>query len=302
MSPARTRLLPRRTVLAAALGTGLLLLPGCIMLGWEDAKFTETRTLSLAHVAGRAVDVRTENGAISVSKGQTSEVTLVAKLKATTAERLAATRIDAGRDDKGALVVRVLWPEKRKSNEGCSFELTLPDAVGVKLDSSNGSLAIRGLGGEAVLSTSNGEIKATEHSGLVHADTSNGDIVVTSCDGEIHAETSNGGITLKDVASPVKAESSNGEITLVMLPTAVGPINLGTSNGSIDVTLSPVFAGRLTADTSNGRVTFEGLDRSRIQSHRKSSGVLVFGDNPSQASVSAIDSSNGSITVRTRAK
>ncbi|MCC6428898.1 MAG: DUF4097 family beta strand repeat protein [Phycisphaerales bacterium] len=299
MPSSTTSAFSRRTLLSslALAGSGLVL-SGCMGFGWERARFTETRTLSLAHVAGRAIDVQTDNGAISVSQGTTSEVSIIAKLRATTQERLTATVVDAARDVDGKLVVRVIWPEQRKGNEGCEFTITLPDAVGASLTTSNGAITISGLAGDAVLKTSNGAIEAKNHGGPVIADTSNGKITVNSASGSVSADTSNGAITLIDVGSPVKADTSNGAIKLVMLPTAEGPINLDSSNGAIDVAISPVFAGTLTADTNNGGLTLQGIDKSNVQSLRRTAGVLVFGD--TAAGPSRVDTSNGGITIRVR--
>ncbi|MCG3121916.1 MAG: hypothetical protein GIKADHBN_00289 [Phycisphaerales bacterium] len=282
-----------RVCSALALSAAATLLGGCVGLGWEPANFKATRTLNVAHVAGKAVDVETGNGAISVVRGSTSEVTIVANLKATTQERLDATVVSADRDPDGTLVVRVLWPEQRKGSEGCSFEITVPDAVGVRVDTSNGGVTLAGLAGEAVLETSNGAIKVRDHNGSVHAD------------------TSNGAIELVEVGGPVFADTSNGAVTVVLRMDAAGPVNVSSSNGAIDVTLSPEFGGTLDADTSNGSVSFSSLPgsarastskgRARIEFARSAAASTTDVENGSaQGGNSRLDTSNGSITIKTR--
>lgn len=277
-------ILNRRTLLSGCIAALCSLsLPGCMMVGWGDAAFKKTVTLSVAHSAGKAVDVDTENGAISVVRGTTSEVQITAKLKAVTQERLDATTVTASRDDAGTLVVRVAWPEKRRSNEGCSFEITLPDAVGVNLNSSNGELTVSGLAGPAVLKTSNGAIDATDHAGPITADTSNGAIV------------------LKNVGAPVHASSSNGEVSLVMRLDAAGPVDLSSSNGAINLEFSPLFAGSLSASTSNGVVSLDLPDKGvYVKKLSKTSCLMSFGEPAPAAPKSSLETSNGSISVKAR--
>lgn len=290
----------RRRILSVIALLALAPLSGCVGFGWEQAKFKQTRTLSVAHSAGKPIDVKTSNGAISVVQGQTSEVTIIANLKATTQERLDATRVVAVRDEHDALSVRVVWPDNApKGSEGCAFEISLPDAVGVRLQTSNGAITIKGLGGDADLRTSNGQIRADNHAGAVKAESSNGAITITGCSGAVTADSSNGEITLTDTGAPVHADTSNGAVELSMHPAASGPINLSTSNGAIEVTLSPSFLGSLTASTSNGTFSVQGIDKSMVQSLSKKSGVLRFGDATS-AAASSLSTSNGSITVRMR--
>lgn len=283
MAPGTLR--SRRLALALLFaGACSAFLPGCGMMGWTEAKFKATRTSTLPHVAGKAVDVQTDNGSISVVKAASSEVTITASLKAISQERLDAATVTAGRNERGTLVVRVVWPDRRQSSEGCSFEIALPDAVGATLTTSNGAVNIAGLSGPADLHSSNGAIVAKDHAGT------------------IDAETSNGKIELVDVGSPVKASTSNGSITLVLRADAPGPVNLASSNGSLDLTLSSVFAGSLTADTSNGSVTVTSAAMPPTGSVTKNAAVLVFGaasgSSPPPASKAA--TSNGDIKISAR--
>jgi hypothetical protein len=229
MSDRRTASRSRRAVLGmCALGTVsaaiLASLSGCVIL--EEAKFSRTIDVAVPHVLGSAIDVESANGHITVVAGQAADVVVTAKLRAVTQERADAATVTTDRDPSGKLLVRVVWPEKRRNNEACSFEITVPDASGVKLDTSNGRIEIEGLAGQAQLETSNGEISVTNHAGPVNADTSNGAIV------------------LKNVGAPVKADTSNGAIRVEFAPTAVGWFKLDSSNGDIDVLLSPPLRRR----------------------------------------------------------
>jgi DUF4097 and DUF4098 domain-containing protein YvlB len=223
------------------------------------------------------------------------DVEVVANLRAASEERLAATEIVAERLADGTLSVYVRWPDgHRKSREGCSFEVSLPDAVGVEVHSANGPLTIDGLGGHAELSTSNGSIDVRNHAGSVTATTSNGAIGAIDVQGTIEVESSNGNIELSGVADRVKAHSSNGRIEIALTDDSAGPIDARTSNGAVVLRLGSAFAGELVVDTTNGSIRMDDLPGAQVTKHDKSSAMLVFGQANQQ---STARSSNGSISI-----
>jgi DUF4097 and DUF4098 domain-containing protein YvlB len=184
------------------------------------------------------------------------------------------------RKDDGTLDVRVVWPEnKRRGNEGASFEVEIPDANGVALDTSNGAITLAGMRGPAKLDTSNGAITVEGHDGSVVADSSNGKVVLNEVTGKVNADTSNGAIE-------VRLADSNP-----------GPVRLDTSNGRCTLGVGSAFGGTIEADTSNGRVTVSGLDGLATAKTTKTSGKVTF-SNPGEKSV--IDTSNGSIEITRR--
>lgn len=255
----------------------LAALSGCVIL--DEAKFKRTIDLAVPHVADAAIDVDTANGNITVLAGKASDVVITANLRATMQERADAVTVTADRDSSGKLIVRANWPEKRRNNEACSFEITLPQALGARLATSNGNIEIGGLSGQATLETSNGNVLATGHAGAITADTSNGNII------------------LKNVGAPVKADTSNGKITVELASDATGPLELDSSNGSIDVLLSPVFVGEIHADTSNGKVLLQDLKSATVHRSEKTSASVSIGQ-PAGGKKSTLETSNGSITVR----
>lgn len=252
---------------------------GCVL---NFAVEEETRTSSIPHIAASALVVDTANGAITVStSADAKEVTIVAKLRAQTKERLAATKVLAERKDDKALSVYVKWPDdKRLSYEGCAFEIVLPDAASVRLTSSNGAVSAKGI------------------NGVVYAESSNGAITVERAGGEVTAKTSNGSVTVSDAPAKVLADSSNGAIRVSMTPDAKGPVKLDTSNGAITLSFGPAFSGSIEADTSNGKVTITGVDPARVKQHKKSEATVSLGDGDK----SVLDTSNGSITIERRAE
>ena len=232
--------------------------------------------------AASPIIVDTTNGAITVSTAaDAKEVTIVAKLRAQTKERLAATKVLAERKDDKTLSVYVKWPDdKRLSNEGCGFEIVLPDAASAKLTTNNGAVSAKGI------------------NGVVYAESSNGAITVEHAGGEVTAKTSNGSVTVNDAPGKVVAESSNGSIKVSLTKDAKGPVNLDTSNGSITLSFGPAFSGSIEADTSNGKVTITGVDPAKVKQRKKSEAEVKLGDGEK----SVLDTSNGSITIERRAE
>lgn len=123
------------TVTAMALGTALVAAPGCIIVAdgnggsWRQDTVTETRTMTVPHVAGSSLDVRTQNGAVEVQQGDGEQVVVTATITARTSDRLAKTTVSVDRGADGTLQVRVQWPEGvRKAGEGASFIVRTPSA------------------------------------------------------------------------------------------------------------------------------------------------------------------------------
>lgn len=287
-----------RRGVAALVTVSAVLSAGC----GGQAGHSDTRTLSAAHHPEMALNVQTDNGSVSVACGSGSDVTVFASVRATTKARLEATEVVVQRDEEGTLVLRVAWPGARQQGEGCSFDITLPDAAGAWLQTSNGSIAISGVTGDSTLTTSNGSVTIRDHAGPVTARTSNGSLTIERCAGPTDATTSNGRIRTTDMGSSVKARSSNGSVTIIQRPDATGPIEVATSNGSVDLTLGPSFMGRLTARTSAGEVRLFPGPSGVVSMSSRSSGELVIGEPGGNHQVSTVKTSNGSITVTSKGR
>jgi DUF4097 and DUF4098 domain-containing protein YvlB len=267
-------------------------LSGCISQPLHEA----TRTIEHDHAAESGLRVESANGSITVQKTERDNVQIVAHLRAISPERLEAAKTIIERKDDKTLAIRVAWPEdKRLGNEGCSFEIHIPDAVGLHLKTSNGKLQAVGLRGNAELRTSNGRVEIQDHSGPVIAKSSNGNIVVKGVSGAIDTETSNGKITIVGAPDSVRAKSSNGALRISFAPESTGPIDAHTSNGTVELELGTSFAGHLSLTTSNGSIELSELPSAQLVSSGKKHTELAFGDADHK---SEVRTSNGSIRVR----
>ena len=251
---------------------------GCMEFG---PTYKLDKVTSAAHSTNMPIDVTTRNGAISIQASSGQAVEITAHLKSKDEQRLQSAVIDAVRSSDGTLMIGVTWPDgKWHFNDGCSFEILVPDANGILARTSNGSLTFAGL------------------SGTVDAHTSNGRITITGHDGPINADTSNGRITITGATGAVNADTSNGSIKVTLTDTNPGPVHLDSSNGAITLEVGPAFAGQLVADTSNGKVTFGPFpDGLTVTDQRvsRSNGHATFGTGGER---SVVDTSNGSISVK----
>lgn len=257
----------------------------------------DTRTTVVDHIDGSAIEVNSVNGAITISESDRGDVQVIAHVKARTEERLQLTNVIVNRDDLDNLTVGVEWPDGRKNNEGCSFEIELPNAENVTLRSSNGKITVVGLSGTATLETSNGSVRVEGFAGDVEADTSNGSVKIHNVDGAIDADTKNGGIEITEAKHQVIADTSNGSVKVKLADDdSAGPVKIDTSNGSVTLELNSAFAGKLSCRTSNAKIRLDGLDGKVIDDGKRSK-TVQFGDSMIE---SRIKTSNGSITVKQR--
>jgi DUF4097 and DUF4098 domain-containing protein YvlB len=230
------------------------------------------------HIAGTALRVETANGSIKVAKVDRPDVAVVAQISALTAARLAGTKISATRFGDGTLMIQCDWPGgKPESREACSFDVQIPEAVGVSLESENGDLQLADLAGAAHLLTTNGNVHIDRQAGPIKATTTNGTVAVS------------------EAVGPVKADTANGAIKIALAPQAAGPIEASGVNTAIDLAVGPAFAGTLSLSTTNGIVS---VDPSVAASDLRGDAhdmQLVFNNSDAKSSATTV---NGTIHVR----
>ena len=279
------------------LGVILLTFPGCHSLAPLVEKSV---ALQVAHISNKPLHVETANGKVEVNGGPREDVAITAVIRAISQERLEQTKVAATRIEDGTLVVEAVWPgNTRKSREGCHITVDLPSVSRINLRSSNGTIKMQGLGGEAQLKTSNGSITVVGHGGPVDAETSNGSIDLQDVAGDVAMKSSNGKLTATRVGGAAKAKTSNGPVEIALGSNSRGPINATSSNGSVTLVLNSDFVGSLDLRTSNGSVKVsDSLERYVTSRNKKKQARLRIGDGGGESQVST---SNGAIRVdRTR--
>lgn len=263
------------TTMVARMGW-LAAVPMVCLSGCLGPLVEQTITTPLPHVQGSGLQVKARNGTIVVKRAEGNELTIVAMLRMASEERIKESELRVDRSEGNVVSIRLRPPEdKWQSREGCSFEISLPDAVGVTLDSGNGSISLSGMSGPAKLKTSNGRITVAGHDGPVEAETSNGSVKVEGVSGRLKVRTSNGAISAEVAGS--------------------GPVELRSSNGAISLDVTRSFAGTMRVETSNGSiVTPKGVE---VEKPSRGKRLVKFGG---EGEESAVRTSNGSVTVRVK--
>jgi DUF4097 and DUF4098 domain-containing protein YvlB len=235
------------------------------------------QALTVAHVTGAPLVVDTANGSITVKKSNRADVQITANISAISAERLAAAKIVTTRGVDDTLTIGCQWPGGQpKPREACSFDVEIPDAVGVTLNSENGNVRASNLAGQAHLLTTNGNVEVDRHAGPVRA------------------VTTNGTVTLSEVAGPVKAFTANGAIDIVLARNSAAPIDADGVNSTIKLTVGHAFAGNLSLAATNGSVSVDPSLEARAAGNDPHEMQIAFGNGDQKSSATTI---NGTVRV-----
>ncbi|MEM9372265.1 MAG: DUF4097 family beta strand repeat-containing protein [Planctomycetota bacterium] len=293
--------LSRRLTMPAAAAAATLALSGCGPHGgswYNTPRYTEDRTMTVDHQAGSGLSVVNANGSVSAvgDTARIDDVLIEARLHSYDTERLAFARLIADRTGDGTLDVRVEWPAPgRQNNEGATIRVYLPDADGLEVRTSNGSITTEGLAGHANLSSSNGRISVIDHRGDVIAGSSNGSVRAHGVEGPVDIKTSNGAVVVEHALAPVRVETSNGSIAIETADSNPGPVRARTSNGRVDLDLGTGFEGTLKISTSNAKINVRDVQHARLIESSKNYVELSVGDGDG---VSSVRTSNGSVRVK----
>jgi hypothetical protein len=128
----------------------------------------------------------------------------------------------------------------------------IPQSLLTKIETSNGSIHVSDMNGDADVKSSNGAITVINVQGNIKANTSNGSGTFTNIKGSLDMQTNNGGLTLTDITGAVVAKSSNGSIKGSSLIN--GKWDCVTSNGKITLAIPKNTDATIEANTSNGKV------------------------------------------------
>lgn len=259
-----------------------VVLSGLVASAAIDRKLEKSFTVN----PGVLVKVDISGGGVASQTGASGEVKLVLDQHFRTADTDAeADEILAGYEivaeqsgDEILLRVRSKkkWRWNRRSEMKPSVKLVVPTDTRLDLDTSGGSITVRG-----------------EMSADVRCDTSGGNIAVDGGTGRFDLDTSGGSISAAKILGVLKADTSGGNIDVDYIGPSARNIDLDTSGGSISVGVDSSANFDLHADTSGGRVSVEGLSFSANKKDRNhASGPINQGGYPLRA-----DTSGGNITV-----
>jgi DUF4097 and DUF4098 domain-containing protein YvlB len=145
-----------------------------------------------------------------------------------------------------------------------------------RITTSNGSIRVWDVEGQARLKTTNGAVRVERLRGPLDTQTSNGAIEVVGQEGGANLRTSNGRIRAEDVRGEFEAVTSNGGVHAELTGPAAGrPVRVETTNGAIDVAFAGESASSARISTTNGSITLRlpGQVNARVMASTTNSGI-----------------------------
>lgn len=278
------------------LAAAALLLGGCEFDGesWgSSTRFKEDFAETHALAPGGRVFLESLNGSVEVLGWDKAEVEVTGSKYASRREVMEAMKIEVVAGE-GSIRIRTLRPETRNCNCGAKFVLRVPREVKLdRVETSNGSLRLEALRGEARVRTSNGSVKVNDFRGPLEATTSNGSLEIMGYEGAATLKTSNGRIRGNELKGRLDMTTSNGSIDVTVAEPAAGlPLKFATSNGSVNVTVEKWAGAGLVARTSNSSINVrlpEGVNAQLQASTSNGSINTEFEITTSQMSKNRVD-------------
>lgn len=263
-------MMPRlRDLAALPLVAALSLTAACdIALSGAREEATETVTRSFPLSAGGTLDIATTNGRIEVVAGTapTVEVKAVKVAKAATREgaqdllkklqikeEVTADLIRLRAERDGGKGPSLSWGTSAEVR----YFVTVPANTKVLLTTTNGRIEVVDVKAGAQLETVNGPINARGLGGAVKASTVNGgvDIGLASLTGDVNVETTNGGVTVRlpgDAQALLLGRTTNGGLNVDGLEV----VEVERSRRRVEAKLNG-GGRRVEAETTNGGITFK---------------------------------------------
>jgi hypothetical protein len=200
--------------------------------------------------SGGRLEVDTEMGAITVTGSSRSDIHVVVTSKNRDLEELMTLRFEdggktariSGRRKGGHLFN---WSD---GNSRVRFEIEVPTATALNLDTSGGGIIVEAVHGDVKLHSSGGSLDLRDVIGEVDGHTSGGGVRLKAIKGRVRVETSGGSIDGSDLDGPVEGDTSGGGITMSRV---TGDLRVHSSGGSIHIDEA---GGLVDADTSGGGI------------------------------------------------
>ena len=269
-------------------------------------------------VSGRAdVHVHADNGSVNFITADGSKVEFDVKYEKSEwgGGSGDGPQIDS-RQDGNVVELTAVTPEHTWLGHGSrrlGIEVHMPKDADLRLETSNGSVAVSSLNGHITIRTTNGAVRAALLAGTIDISSTNGGIILDALQGSVKVQTSNGGIRATALDGKCELATSNGGIHVtgrfewLDITSGNGAVvaraesgstmssawSIRTTNAGVSLALPTGFKANLDASTSNGRITLDlpaelQGTRSESQAHGP-----VNGGGPSLV----IHTSNGSIHI-----
>lgn len=196
------------------------------------ARVCEIRELTVPAGGALRVDAG-PNGGVTVIGSDRSDVLVRAKVQAWGETEQDASETAAQVEILTDGEVRAEGPEGgRRSGWAVSYEILAPRETDLRLEATNGGIAIEDVSGNLEFETLNGGIRLDGVAGTVHGSTTNGGVDVTLTGATWQGES-------------LDVETTNGGITLRVPENYSARLETGTVNGGLDIGFPVTVQGRI---------------------------------------------------------
>jgi hypothetical protein len=249
----------------------ILLLTGCDI---EDFGSSESYSADFHYnyplKAGGRVSLDNFNGAVEITGWDQETVDVSGARYGATPEARDAIKIEVT-PAPDSIIIRTVRPSQRR-NVGARYVLRVPRRTQLdRIATSNGSLRVKDVSGDARLKTSNGSLKISNVAGDVDGGTSNGSVELDNINGKCTVKTSNSRVKAQRVRGAFDATTSNGSVDVALDELRPGGVRISSSNAGITLRLAPAVNARLMARTSNASIVTDfdvagqGSDKHRLE-------------------------------------
>ncbi|SFG00162.1 hypothetical protein SAMN04488063_1093 [Halopelagius inordinatus] len=229
----------RRRLLATA-GTGAVLsLAGCSA---PDLETRRTESFDVSPDGSDSLAVRNRNGEVAVTSGDGDVVSVEVTKRGFGVDESALDRVTVEQSvTDGVLRLDAVYPPD-VSRITTELAVEMPRSTSLaSVETNNGRIEVRDVGGDAVLRSGNGEIDAR------------------GVDGYLTLQAGNGSVEARDVAGIDGATVGNGSVD-VDVPAIRGDTEIRASNGGVEARIGPDVGAQFEARASNGGVDVSGID------------------------------------------
>lgn len=205
--------------------------------------------------AGGRLNVEGFNGSVEITAWDQDAVDISGTKSARSDAALANIRIDVDHQPD-AVTIRATRPTERNGNYGVQYVIKAPRGTVLdRITTSNGSIRAADFAGPATLHTSNASVHVNGLKGDARIETSNGSLELNDITGMVNGHTSNAAIRGRGFRGELDLTTSNGGVDLTLDSTPTGSIKVHTSNAGITLRVPGSVNARLTASTSNGSIS-----------------------------------------------
>jgi DUF4097 and DUF4098 domain-containing protein YvlB len=169
---------------------------------------------------------------------------------------------DRGGESLGGVLSAILGGHE-KPQISVSYRITVPERIDLKIGTTNGSIDVEDIEGEARVSSTNGRVDMSNMKGFLDVSTTNGRIELADIDGGLAAGTTNGSVEVRyssraDITEDISIRTTNGGIELRLPEDVDADVDARTTNGHIDTDFPITVRGRYGKKQLSGQINDGG--------------------------------------------